>query len=359
MNLKITFLYFCGTVFLLLNFQNVFADDLRCDFTLENRPCLGAPGQWTTNADNSEGGFVANTAYVESTSFFGYAKKNVPYIGRCVQVCESARVEGEDAVLNDRAKISGSAQISGSSMIFQQAHVFGNARVFGDAQVYGASKVSGEVQFFGTVNVMGAAWIQGNEVAHWGVYFFDDTDQINMEDTQGHENSHSQAQERSSEDPVMENETPFNISMNRISLIASGPINDRLMNSAPGILLQLNNDKLKVESQASPRQEITSRIEQIKSRIAQLQNELKQVQDELEQENTKQEEFENQYESCPICFDPLYRTELLVLSHCGHLLCQRCFERISPQRIEGIRCPQCRASHIESGSLRVHYRYRE
>ena len=68
------------------------------------------PAHRHKNPDGTEGGWVADTATVELTTYVGAD-----------------------------AKVSGYAQVNGNARVYGDAQVYGDARVYGDAQGYGDS----------------------------------------------------------------------------------------------------------------------------------------------------------------------------------------------------------------------------
>ncbi len=79
------------TLFSFLFIIPIYAADDWCITDWENLPCYHAPGRCTVNFDGSLGGFVANTATVESVMVSGLSR-NEPYIGLEVNICDNAHV---------------------------------------------------------------------------------------------------------------------------------------------------------------------------------------------------------------------------------------------------------------------------
>jgi hypothetical protein len=75
-----------------------------------NPPCGGALGRCTKNLDRSLGGFVADTANVQSSRVL-FERRNVPVIRRFAQICDYAQVSGNILIPN-RALISGTTRIN-------------------------------------------------------------------------------------------------------------------------------------------------------------------------------------------------------------------------------------------------------
>lgn len=137
-------------------------------------PCEGAQGRCTRNLDGTLGGFVADTAEVETKSIFGiFQKRNRFHLGQYAQVCERAHVSG-NVRIGESARVFGDAQVFGTAHVFGHARVFGNAQVFGDAHISGNAHifenaqvseyaaVYGETSVFGNAQVSGAAQISDN-----------------------------------------------------------------------------------------------------------------------------------------------------------------------------------------------------
>ncbi len=155
------------SLFLFLFSFSIYADGNWCIQDPKNPPCNGAPGRCTRNFDGSEGGFVAETAYVELVMVGGLSR-NRPHIGLHVSICDAAMITG-NAKVSGNARVHEEAQVYGAAWVFGNSQVYGNARVFGDAQVYGAAEVSGdarvygdEAQVYGDARVFGDAQILGD-----------------------------------------------------------------------------------------------------------------------------------------------------------------------------------------------------
>ncbi len=102
---------------------STYAADVWCIEDRENPPCYGFPGRCTRNSDGSPGGFIADTATVESEMVSGLSH-NRPHIGLEASVCDRAHV-------TDHAHVADHALITGDAWIYGDAQVFGNARVSG------------------------------------------------------------------------------------------------------------------------------------------------------------------------------------------------------------------------------------
>jgi len=150
-------------------------------------PCKGVEGRCTRNQDGSYGGFVADTAFIETRGIFGvFGKKNVPYLARYAQICESAKVFGDarisdNAVVYGSAQVDGEAQISDDAQVYGGAHIFGNAQVKGQAQVYGNAQVSGNALIFGQVHVFGDSQIAGEAQIFGGIPSLDSQSSSGLE----------------------------------------------------------------------------------------------------------------------------------------------------------------------------------
>ena len=75
------------------------------------------PAHRHQNPDGSEGGWVADSAKVESTCFIG-----------------------------PDAWVFGEAQVFGDAWVYGEALVFGEAQVFGDTWVYGGTEATGDAK---------------------------------------------------------------------------------------------------------------------------------------------------------------------------------------------------------------------
>lgn len=53
---------------------------------------------------------------------------------------------------------------------------------------------------------------------------------------------------------------------------------------------------------------------------------------------------------CPVCFNPLYKTEV-VSTQCGHLFCNRCITQITDQ--PNSQCPKCRELIVTNDLRRI------
>ncbi len=159
---------------LTLPFNSAYATNDWCIENSENPPCNGARGRCTWNYNNTPGGFVADSAFVKTFIFlFGIYKINRPYIGKYVQICDSASVKW-DAQISDHVRVYGSALVSGDSTIqgnveifdnaevTGNAHISGNVRIFGNSKISGSSFLSGNVDVFGDAVIYGTAKITGN-----------------------------------------------------------------------------------------------------------------------------------------------------------------------------------------------------
>ncbi len=316
----------------LLFCQAAFAEDFVCGYGSGNQPCAGASGFWTVNWDGSPGGFVADTAYVESRSLFGFFRRNIPYLGQCVQVCESARVEGEEVRIDDFAMIFGKGHVSGAAEIFEFAHVFGEAHVFGKSLVYGHSEVSGEVQLFGDVQILGSSRINGSEVFNQGY----------LEPAEWGHVEVPEAQALLASEAIAPTSFPiaFHLEENEISIHSRGRITSEMEKSARARLRQLSADKTLVES-------CSSRV--------QVQKNIQALNEKLNAARSQLEEIDSRFERCPVCFEPLFRKQEIYLSQCNHMICTDCLNRLSTHERHEKLCPMCRASEFDENSCNIHY----
>lgn len=128
------------------------------------------PAHRHQNPDGSRGGWVADTATVDSTA----------HIGPLAQIFGKARVYGkarvwgkarvfELAQVDTNAKVRGLAQISGKARISDNAHIYGvawvsgRAQVSGKAEVFGNASVDDHAHVFGSARVSGEARISGSD----------------------------------------------------------------------------------------------------------------------------------------------------------------------------------------------------
>ena len=138
-----------------------------------NYPCSGAPGAFHTNPDQSIGGFVAKSAFVDATVKMetetsvcdrATVLEGVQLLGRAsvsgkatvrgdVVISDEAEVFGEAYIINpaggtlfvkENAKIYGHGFLQGSVVVGNTSEVFGWGKVIDFAQVLGASKVCGK-----------------------------------------------------------------------------------------------------------------------------------------------------------------------------------------------------------------------
>ena len=175
------FTSFLSSLFLFSSSLFAFAADDWCIENPAHPPCEGLPGNCTINSDGSLGGFVADTANVESTSICGFFSKNIPYLARYTQVCDSAVVAGNAQIL-EYAQVYGNARVFQNAIIFGHARIFENARVYGFAFVYENALVcenalvSGHAYVYGNARVSGDALvfqdarIQGNDILFGGLH---------------------------------------------------------------------------------------------------------------------------------------------------------------------------------------------
>jgi UDP-3-O-[3-hydroxymyristoyl] glucosamine N-acyltransferase len=99
------------------------------------------------------GGWVAETAHVEESS----------YVGPYAVVYGNARVTGE-AIINDYAKVYGNAQIYGSAKVYGDAQVYDRAQVYGQARVSGKSKVYENARVTDNALVYDESQVYGNSI---------------------------------------------------------------------------------------------------------------------------------------------------------------------------------------------------
>ena len=172
------------------------------------------PAHRHQNPEGSEGGWVADTAYVAPTATLNYTamvygKAEVRYHASILNyarvhdhakvldyatIKDNAHVYGEcniqdrsvvggyalvrgTASLSDRAEVGGNANVggqavlSGSAFIEGHAFVFGKAELWGDVLVTGNARVEGEVFIHGNADVYGEAHIKAHTDVAWGSIF--------------------------------------------------------------------------------------------------------------------------------------------------------------------------------------------
>lgn len=157
--------FFSFFVLLALTNSNLFGATSE-DWCIENPttpPCQGKPGRCTLNRDGSPGGFVAESAYIETQADLlePSVRINLPYLGRYAQVCEMAWVVGRASV-TDKAKIFGNARVSGRAQVYGLSQIFDRALITGDSQVYGKAWISGNAWIKGHAQITDSAWIFGH-----------------------------------------------------------------------------------------------------------------------------------------------------------------------------------------------------
>jgi len=109
------------------------------------------------NPDESEGGWVADSATVAGTAAIG---PDAQVFGNA-WVFSSAWVHGDARVLGD-TWVFGNAQVFGNARVYGDARVFGDAAVHGNAKVFGNAQVSGNAQVYDNALVYGGARVSGN-----------------------------------------------------------------------------------------------------------------------------------------------------------------------------------------------------
>lgn len=82
----------------------------------------------------------------------------------------------------------------------------------------------------------------------------------------------------------------------------------------------------------------------------------------LRQRNKGQSQWVNQLANdqdgsleCPICFESLLEKRTLVVSQCGHLLCETCSIESSRDPVQKNACPMCRSEHWRDQMVLVDY----
>lgn len=109
------------------------------------------------------GGWVADTATVDSTAYVGpnamvfdYAK-----VFHCAVVTGNAKVF-DNTMIYGAASIYGNASVFDNAMIYGSAKVFGNASIYGDARVFGNARIYDNAIVFANAEVFDYAYIYGN-----------------------------------------------------------------------------------------------------------------------------------------------------------------------------------------------------
>ena len=290
-------------------------DDCQSRFSIP--PCDGSVGRCTVNKDGTLGGFVADTANVETfwqagSMSSGGELRNRPYIGTLVQVCDRARIT-EDAKISGEVVVTDRAHVHGNARIFYKARVYGNSEIFEEAQVgggahvFGNAKISGRArvisgpspdpetgaytQVFGHALVSGVASIEGNArifgnaVVTTGTYYTGLSLQF-PENDRGSEWSES-----------------------------SRVVYDRTL---------LEDQNLTVRAQKNP-----SPSEKAERVFTEQLSECVEKMDQIRTEDPER--------ICSVCLDPLLSKERLIFPKCAHFLCKSCFDRLG-EKI----CPSCR-----------------
>ena len=118
-------------------------------------PCdAEVSGAFHTNPDGSKGGFVADTAEVDSTVF----------VGPNAAVCGTAKVK-RNADIKKNAKVYWHAFVIGPlDPTEDRLTVTDNARVYGNAIVTGSSRISGNAEVYMNAQVLNKAQVSGNAI---------------------------------------------------------------------------------------------------------------------------------------------------------------------------------------------------
>lgn len=120
-----------------------------------------APSESGANHANG-GGFVADTASVDSSAYIGPEARVLGY----AQVRDSARIEGRatiagNAIVRDDAIVSSSASVRGSAIVEGFATVRDNVDINNSVQLSAHSKLQGSGYFYGSFNVTDQAFAGG------------------------------------------------------------------------------------------------------------------------------------------------------------------------------------------------------
>ena len=115
-------------------------------------PCNGENGDFFINENGERGGFVSETAIVESTVYLG---KNVQICGHAM-VLDQVEITGK-AIIKDNAKVYGDAKVFGNAMVYDNAEIYDRAVVWENAEAYGNCKIYGFAGLRGNVKVYGIA----------------------------------------------------------------------------------------------------------------------------------------------------------------------------------------------------------
>ena len=152
-------------LFFFLFITQIYAADNWCIQDSTNPPCNGAPGRCTINFNGNKGGFVANSATIETVMVSGvtYIK---PYIGLNATICDHVYITDQAHVTDharatDHAWIAGDARVTGNAWVYGDARIFGTAWITGDAWVYGDAEVYGNAWVYGNARIFGTAQVSG------------------------------------------------------------------------------------------------------------------------------------------------------------------------------------------------------
>ncbi len=148
---------------------------ISCFLHGDHNPCpAGVVCAPHLNPDGTKGGFVANTASVDSQAEVApkaLVVGNAQVTGNA-RVLNSAQVSGYAKVKNKaavygNARISGTAQVTGNAKVYDHARVSGDtAKVFERAKVYGEAEISGDAQVYGRAKVYDNAKVRGKAKIH-------------------------------------------------------------------------------------------------------------------------------------------------------------------------------------------------
>lgn len=312
---------------LVLPSTQALADEDWCYLDGLDPPCDGSPGRCTINSDGSYGGFVADTATVETTSFFGFFTRNIPYLGIHVQVCEEARVK-EESTLKDFVQVRNRAEISGLAVLSERAMILDDAHIFGSAQVSGWAKVGGTSQIFGDTRIFGTSEIFGSSIFMHGWFA---SVKMGVSELLSHPPFEVPESDR----------TPFHLSERGIEIYFGGGESQEIREIAQHCLAKLTQAQQELERDEPERKELAERAQVLQAELTEVQNRLFLL--------------EQKHEKCGICRELFHLKKDLILTSCQHLFCRECFGRLARLRSGGKSCPYCRATCFDEETLDVTY----
>jgi carbonic anhydrase/acetyltransferase-like protein (isoleucine patch superfamily) len=350
---------------ILLSGVQTFAADDWCIQNRERLPCSGAAGKCTRNKDYSEGGFVADTAYVQQTRF--WPKRNKAQIGKFAQVCDEARVYKGVSVLGnarvfgraqlfDHVNVFGNAEVGGDSVIhgnvkiFDNASVTGSAHISGHAFIFGNARVFGSAQISDSVHIFGSAWVYGTAVVT-GQHLIYQNVRVN-----GNTDPFQRRTLFSRAELVNGQQVEFSRANSYADLMTLNPSLDETDSEPESELLKrkeialkkLESDKMKYDAHLLIRSELNPEVAPSEFRVSA---------DRVLPEGQLVQSFdpEEDLECCPVCLDTLKNTKNLVFTRCKHFICKSCYEQFQGFATADQSCPVCRNPNYSRGALEIRY----